>query len=510
MSDGGAARTAAALPRPGAGVARALPQLGAASRRISAGHSTPGDDRMMPRLFPRAPLLVALLAVATSPPAPRAASLEPATWRGDVRVLVSAVDSLHPRPPRGPHRAAWDSAAAELERTLPTMRYDQAVAGFSRLLAMLRDGHSRLGHMQLPSHSRPALIALPGPGFTELYPLDFEVFADGLRVTRVRAEHEALLGAHVVAIAGIPTERAVERLSPLISADNPLWTLHALPAFLRTPGYLSAAGLVSSPTAPLVLTLQDSRGKRRDVRVPLGMRDSTAAWIAADAQVREPLPLTRRLTGPLSFTDLGDSARTVFVRIRAIVNEPERETFAQAVSRLFAHVDSVGARRLILDLRGNGGGNNYLNQPLVHALIRRPALDREGHLFVIVDRGTFSAAVSLAADLQRETHALFVGEPTGGAPNSPGDPARIRLPASDLLVRISTVQWNGSDPRDPRAFIAPDLPARPTWADWMARRDPALAAIQAYRADGPADDSPPNTHWGNPKRLEATVPRVAW
>jgi hypothetical protein len=200
----------------------------------------------------------------------------------------------------------------------------------------------------------------------------------------------------------------------------------------------------------------------------------------------------------------------VFVRIRQIVDEPGGEHFSKFVARLFAHVDSLGSRRLLLDLRGNGGGNNYLNQPLVHALIMRPGLDQVGRLFVIVDRGTFSAAVSLAADLQRETHALFVGEPTGAAPNSPGDPAHLKLPASGLVVRISTVLWQGSDPRDPRAFIAPDLPAMASWSDWVGHRDPALAAIDAYRPSEAQVESPPNTHWGSPTQLRAQVPHITW
>src|SRR5439155_558347 len=83
-----------------------------------------------------------------------------------------------------------------------------------------------------------------------------------------------------------------------------------------------------------------------------------------------------RLPGPFAFADLGDNSRTVFARVREIVNQPGKETLAHFVDRLFAHVDSVDCRRFVLDLRGNGGGNNYLNPPLVHALIRRPALDR--------------------------------------------------------------------------------------------------------------------------------------
>jgi hypothetical protein len=454
--------------------------------------------------------LMGAIVVSVAPIRAWAASLEPAAWRGDARFLVAAVDSIHPQPYRWYRRASWDSAAADLESRLPTLSYGQAIAGFARLLGMLRDGHSRLDQLELPSHGRPALTALPSPGFDTSYPIEFEVFADGLWIVRATAAHSGLLGMHVVAIDSQPVPRVVDAIAPMIPADNPMWTLNALPAFLRSPGYVAAAGLSHDPTAPLHLTLVDARGRRREAMVRAEPPDSTARWIAADANVRSTLPLTRALPGPFAFADLNDSARTVFVRIRAIVNEPGGESFSKFVARLFAHIDSLGSRRVLLDLRGNGGGNNYLNQPLVHALIMRPQLDRTGRLFVIVDRGTFSAAVSLASDLQRETHALFVGEPTGAAPNSPGDPAHVRLPASGLVVRISTVLWQGSDPRDPRAFIAPDVPAMPNWADWLGHRDPALAAIEAYRRSEPPADAPPNMRWGTPAQLEARIPRIAW
>lgn len=458
----------------------------------------------------RWPALVAALALAGFPKGTSAASLDPVAWRGDARFLVAAVDSIHPRPYRWYRRGQWDSAASDIERRLPALQYHQAVAEFSRLLGMLRDGHSRLDQLQLASHARPTLVALPGPGFSTVYPVGFEVFADGLWIIRTAAGRADLLGAHVVGIDGRPVAAAVAALGPFIPADNPMWTLNVLPVFLRSPGYVSAAGLARDPGAPLRLEIVDAAGRTRDAVVEPQPAHGDSTWIEADAQVRAPLPLTRRLPGPFAWADLDDSARTVFVRIRAIVDDPGLGRLSDFVARLFAHVDSLGSQRLILDLRGNGGGNNYLNQPLVHALIQRPTLDRTGRLFVIVDRGTFSAAVSLAADLERETHALFVGEPTGAAPNSPGDPAHVTLPASGLKVRISTVYWVGSDPRDPRAFIAPQLPAMPRWADWIHHLDPALAAIDAYRPKEGEQDKPPNTHWGSRAQLEAKIPRIEW
>jgi hypothetical protein len=452
--------------------------------------------------------VVAALATLTLAARGRCASSEAVAWRDDVRFLAAAVDSIHPRPYRFFKRAAWDSATTSLEARLPGMRADQAIAALSELLGKLRDGHSRLGQLQLPNHGRPALVPLPWPGFDTAYPVEFEVFTDGLWIVGAAPGHEHLTGQRVLAIGGRPVAEAVAALAPLIPSDNSMWTLRVLPAYLRCPGYLAAAGLIAGPDAPLRIKVATGTGGRRDVKITAAKPDSTASWLAADRGSRAPLPLARRLPYPFAFVDLNDS--TVFARIQAIVSEPGHESMPAFVTRLFAHMDSLGSPRLILDLRGNGGGNGYLNQSLVHAVLRRPALDRTGRLFVIIDRGTFSAAVQLAADLERETHALFVGEPTGAAPDSPGDPARVRLPASGLEVRISTVLWNGSDPRDPREFIAPDLPASPTFADWLAHRDPALEAIRAYLPQADQPDVPPNEHWGNPAKLKAVPPRIAW
>lgn len=466
-------------------------------------------SRISPTRLIRASVFAGTLATASWAGIAHAASLDPTTWRGDARFLVAAVDSIHPRPYRFHSRAQWDSAAAALETRLPSLRYDQAVAGFSELIAFLGDGHSRLNFIQLQDHGQPRIAPPPGPGFDKGYPIECQVFADGLRIVRATKAHTDLLGARVLAINHRSMPDVVAAFTPMTSADNPMWVLNVLPAYLKSPGYMAAARIIRTAEEPLRLELLDSKDRRHEVTIAAESQDSTTTWVVADAKVSASLPLTRALQGPWAYADLGDAAHTVFVRIREIGDSPT-ETMAQFTARLFAHVDSIQCQRLILDLRGNGGGNNYLNQPLMHSVIARPAFAHMGSLFVVADRGTFSAAVSLASDLERETQALFVGEPTGGAPNSPGDPAHVTLPGSGLIVRISTVFWQGSDPRDPRAFIAPDLPAMMTWSDWMGRRDPAVAAILDYKPPKAPHEIPPNTHWGDPRKQDAKIPKIDW
>jgi len=220
----------------------------------------------------------------------------------------------------------------------------------------------------------------------------------------------------------------------------------------------------------------------------------TSEWRDADYDQLRPEPLYREADGNYSLTYLEDE-QLVYVYFDS-VRDDEGESLAGFCERLFAFVDEHPTTRLVLDIRENGGGNNYLNQPLLHGLIACHELNQPGRLFVITGRDTFSAAMCLAVELERHTQALFVGEPPGATPNHFGDSEQFTLPASGLQVRCSLLVWQNSDPRDQRPWISPDLPAELSFADFFAGRDPALEAVLAYPLPerdgvGPA----PNTRW---------------
>jgi len=52
------------------------------------------------------------------------------------------------------------------------------------------------------------------------------------------------------------------------------------------------------------------------------------------------------------------------------------------------------------------------------------------------------------------------------------------LPNSHLTVRVSSLYWQQSDPRDTREFIEVNIPAPLTFADYAAGRDPALEVAE--------------------------------
>jgi hypothetical protein len=101
-------------------------------------------------------------------------------------------------------------------------------------------------------------------------------------------------------------------------------------------------------------------------------------------------------------------------------------------------------------------------------------------LFVIIGRATFSAAVNSVGDLERLSNAIFVGEPTAGAPSSWGDPKKIILPNSGLIARISTIYWRDWTSDESRPWIAPDISATVSSDDYFANRDPAMNAVLSF------------------------------
>jgi hypothetical protein len=82
------------------------------------------------------------------------------------------------------------------------------------------------------------------------------------------------------------------------------------------------------------------------------------------------------------------------------------------------------------------------------------------HLYVIIDRRTFSAAMNAVSHFGKYTVAVFVGEPTGGKPNAPGDETFFTLPYSGIMVNLSDRYWQGTWPDDFSVWHAPEIAAR--------------------------------------------------
>jgi hypothetical protein len=87
-----------------------------------------------------------------------------------------------------------------------------------------------------------------------------------------------------------------------------------------------------------------------------------------------------------------------------------------------------------------------------------------------------------ATQLQLQTNAIFIGEPTGQGPIFFGGPTLIELPNSHLEFTVSTHLTIAGLPFDERDAIFPDIPIEYTHNDFLKGRDPVLEAALVYKS----------------------------
>ncbi|HJT17945.1 MAG TPA: hypothetical protein VJ853_11175, partial [Thermoanaerobaculia bacterium] len=194
-------------------------------------------------------------------------------------------------------------------------------------------------------------------------------------------------------------------------------------------------------------------------------------------------PFERHANPKNFWYDYDEAAQLLYVNYSGVSDMPG-ETVAAFFDKVFAFADAHPVRKFVLDVRNNGGGNNYLNRPIIKGLIARGnSIARKGTFFTLIGRSTFSAAQNLVDALETYTDVTFVGEPTGGSPNSFGDALPLTLPNSRLTILVASVWWQDVDPRDQRLSIPPEIAAQPTAAAEREGRDVAMEAVRNYVAE---------------------------
>ncbi len=430
------------------------------------------------------PVLLAVLSLlaTAAPPAGTQHVLTALEWRDDLDVLVKTVETKHRCPFDRVSREDFEKAAAVLRDRIPSMTDSEVMVGLARLVAVLRDGHSRLTLPVDPPNDTQSHTGTPEarPGLViRALPVQFYLFSDGLRIVSVAPERKELLGGKVLGIGKKKAEEAIEAVRPVISYDSEMWVKRMAPEFLRLPEVLEACGVVEDPAAvPIEVELAGSR--KTVVLEPLS-RGKPPAWLAWTSFPGGTPPLSLRHREKPFWFEYEEKSRLLFARINEIRDDKD-ETLAAFAARLRTFIDAHDVDKLVIDLRANGGGNNYLNRGLILALSSSEKVNRYGHLFTVIGRATFSAAISLVSVLEQWTDTIFVGEPTGNTPSQFGDSRPYRLPKSGLTVRLSSVYWRDWSANERRPWVPADLKAAPSWADYAAGRDPALEAAEAYSA----------------------------
>lgn len=369
-------------------------------------------------------------------------------WREDLDFLARELPKHHKNAFHTVTKERFAAEVAALREKAQGAGDDAMLVGLMRLTALVGDGHTNV-HLPSSLHQLPLSVAL----------------VEGVhRVVRGADTATDLVGGRLVRIDDTPIEEAISRIRTILpQAESEVLLAAFTPQWFSIPEVLHGLGITRSATQVRMTVAQDD-GRERSADLAALDPGGTPSWRTAAAS---PPLYRQRQSETFWFTWL-EEAGTVYVNWR------KYDDLKAQARELWAFVDAHPVKKIAVDLRQNGGGDfNVGRRNMVDELARRPQV----RAYAITGPRTFSAALKNAIDFREVAHATLVGEPIGERPNSYSENDEMRLPRSRLQVSYSTRYYTFLPGKD--GLVTPDKEIRPTWAEWVAGKDPVLEWILA-------------------------------
>lgn len=387
-------------------------------------------------------------------------------WEKDLDFLLSEIKKQHYVYKNQPLPEVLTQQLRQLKQNIANYSDERMLIELERVMYHLGDGHSYI----LPF----------GANIVQAHflPLQLFFFSDGMYVVDASEPYTSLIGQKVKKLGPVNPQKFMQDMVQFISQDNEMGAQWIGPFFLRFRGMLEAYGL-SQGAKEIVLEMLDSKGKAKQVTVPFVPVPRLRGIPKMPPYPKEPGSVPMYLTQIQKsywLQHLPDQ-NALYFQFNQVMNE-ESESLAAFTKKLEQTLIEKKPVLLIVDVRHNNGGNGDLTPPLIAAL-KNFEQNQKGRIVVLTGRNTFSAAQIFIARVNRETKAIFAGEPSSSRPNFVGEENMVMLPYSGALGSISN-RYHENIPGDQRKWIEPEIKVSLSSRDYFGAKDPVLAAVFKY------------------------------
>jgi hypothetical protein len=391
-----------------------------------------------------------------SPPIP--AETRDGRWVQDVDYLWSQLPRLHIDLFGTLKQSEFDHDISVLRDAVPDLSDQEIKLGIARIVAKVGDGHTTPFRNWTSGFQRLALA--------------LRWYSDGLFIVRTGTGLEGFVGSKILRIGNTETADALEKVSEIISFDNETNLRQRSIWYLRNVTVLNLLGIVERPDSARY-TIVTREGDTTSV-----VFSGTSGKIDWTPIQTEKLPLyLRNGDAPFWYEQLVES-RTLFFKYNQCTAV---DKFRGVAAELKERIGSGAFDRLVIDFRGNGGGNSAIFSRHLLSFLREDAyINRKGRLFSVIDGGSFSSAVLNAISLKHGTNAITIGSSTGGKPNHFGNTRYFSLPNSGLNIQYSTMRFELLPELGDVPSFEPDVPIPMRSTDYFSGKDPVFDWILAY------------------------------
>jgi len=390
----------------------------------------------------------------------------------DLKSMRTILIENHPRPYEFTSKElfehSYDSLQASINQPMNELAFRYRLMP---LVAKIHCGHTKLD---------------PSIQFRQSRPKDFPPFIlyyEGKRAfVRYSANKDLPVGAEVTSINGIPIAQRIQNLLARTSGDGihlnvqyylinqPMsWFLYEMPYWYRVEQYN--------------LTLVDSTGHQRTLHLTS----------IDEASFRERIPPPPSKRHQLSILE---NKKTALLNYPSL-DFPDTNMRNRFLEETFTKLRTEGIDRLIIDLRGNGGGSPHNSAFFLKYLIPQefrysniaplseladlktpitPAKNCfEGKVYVLIDGGCFSSTGHLLSLLRYYKIGTFIGETTSASYSCNTNGVPYTLPHTGLSLFCPKYVYETAVNGFRRADgISPDYEVKESFKDVLSAKDTML------------------------------------
>lgn len=332
------------------------------------------------------------------------------------------------------------------------------------------------------------LLALPGNGHTRLIPngaisvlpLRFVTIGTAVRLLGAPSGFAGAVGSELISINGIPVG-AIETAAEEYLAGTSQRKRAIGPILFSWPGALVRFGVFSGD-GTIEYRIRNETGQ-----ISALVPDTANRVCGSALYPRNEHGKADALWSPKTFLEVRDFGQRGLLMVLPSFFDPGETELPNAVSEAAGRARSRPYTPILLDVRGNTGGNFLLTMPLIDAILEGAEDRRVG---VLVDKFTFSAAIVFVAILKHRLGARLklIGEEMGDGLTFFAEGGTIDLLSTGgAVVRYSSAfhDWAGGriDETTPREIAQEIVPVGTLELDhaWVANSDEVESRDRFYR-----------------------------
>jgi hypothetical protein len=282
------------------------------------------------------------------------------------------------------------------------------------------------------------LLALPGNGHTRLIPNNaisvlpfrFATIGGAVRLLGAPSGHVGAMGCDLISINGIPVGEIELAAAKFLSGTRQRRRVIG-PILFVWPGALIRLGVFSG-SGSIDYRLRDETGRISDLVLDAAYRVPGSALYPRNEHGKADASWS-----PKTYLQMADFGQRGLLLVLPSFFDPGEADLSEAISQAAGCVRLRPFAPLLLDVRGNTGGNFIRTMPLIDAILQGAEHRRVG---VLVDKFTFSAAIVFVAILKHRlgTRLKIIGEEMGDGLTFFAEGGTIDLSTGGAVVRYSS------------------------------------------------------------------------